>query len=192
MTFLVAILCGLLGGAVSTRRELNVERPRLVGVLWVVVGAQAVVVLLPSSLQDGAVWAAVLATNAGIGAFLVANAARPGALRTPFALALTGWALNLTVIVLNHGMPVSSHAIGGRQLGDAVGPRTGFLFEHVQADAHTRLAWLGDVIPLHIGPTVSAISIGDVLISAAVALGVAAAVRSRRALHSRPPVPAEA
>jgi hypothetical protein len=181
MTFVVAIVCGLVGGAVPTRRPLRVERPRLVAVLWFAVIAQLVIVLLPASSREAVSWPVVLGTNACIGTFLVANALRVSAVRVPFALAATGWALNILVVVLNHGMPVSSHAIGGRSLEQAIGPRSGFVFDRVPATADTTLRWLGDVIPVRIGPTLSAVSPGDVLLLVAVALGVATAVRARRA-----------
>ena len=180
MTFVVAILCGLVGGAVPAKRSLRVERPRLVAVVWIAVVAQLAIVLLPSATRDLVSWPVVLVTNACIGAFLVANAIRVTAVRVPYALAAVGWAMNLLVVIANHGMPVSTHAIGGRSLDQAFGPRSGFLFERVPATAETTLRWLGDVIPVHIGPTLSVISPGDVLLLVAVTLGVAVAMRARR------------
>lgn len=188
MTFVAAILFGLVGGvAVPARRPLRVERPRLVAIVWLAVVAQLAIVVLPAAACGAVSWPVVLLTNACIGAFLVANAVRVSAVRVPFVLAASGWALNFLVVVANHGMPVSSHAIGGRSLDQAIGPRSGFLFERVPATADTTLRWLGDVIPIRIGPTLTAISPGDVLLLVAVALGVATAVRARGAAPARRP-----
>ncbi len=86
-----------------------------------------------------------------IAAFLFVNRRRAG-----FPIVLIGVLLNVGVIAANGGMPVSAHAAA--QVDEHNGVPSSDL-RHVDADAGTRLSFLGDVIPL--GDKV--MSIGDLL-----------------------------
>jgi hypothetical protein len=90
--------------------------------------------------------------------FAIANVRLPG-----FALVLLGLCLNVTVITLNHGMPVSAAALRASNqeatLPDLQENRDGA--KHVLADEHTTLRFLGDVIPVG-APLDQVVSAGDV------------------------------
>jgi hypothetical protein len=88
-------------------------------------------------------------------AFVVANIRVAG-----FAFILIGIVLNFTVIALNHGMPVTRHALvaSGQQETLTLLVEEGGAKHHLAAD--DRLLFLGDVIP--IAPIHQAVSVGDV------------------------------
>jgi len=88
-------------------------------------------------------------------AFVVANIRVAG-----FAFILIGILLNFTVIALNHGMPVTRHALvaSGQQETLTLLVEEGGAKHHLAAD--DRLLFLGDVIP--IAPIHQAVSVGDV------------------------------
>jgi len=78
-----------------------------------------------------------------------------------------GVALNATVMALNAGMPVSRSALASAGLSRTMDPARGDLYKHVAMSSHTRLAVLGDTMPVHFLRTV--ISPGDVLMLAGIA-----------------------
>lgn len=93
-----------------------------------------------------------------------------------------GLLLNLAVIAANGGMPVTASAIAAAkalQVASVHIPITDFV--HVFATAVTRLPWLADVIPLP-GPTWirSAVSPGDCMLFAGIAVFLACAARESR------------
>lgn len=104
-----------------------------------------------------------------------------------FGLILLGLTLNLTVIGLNRGMPVSEAAL--REVGaaeDIPGLRQAARGEkHHLAGEDDYLTFLGDTIPVR-SPFDSVVSPGDVLMygGGAVYLGAAMLGRSRRARES--------
>jgi hypothetical protein len=76
-------------------------------------------------------------------------------------LMAVGVSLNLLVIALNRGMPVSALALTS-PAGDGI---------HIAIDDTTRLAWLGDVILWPLPPPLRAfVSLGDLFLTAGVAL----------------------
>ncbi len=89
--------------------------------------------------RTGAVWILVL-SNLAIAGFILANARLPGML-----LAGLGLAMNLTVIVANGAMPVSTKAASTSGLSP---PPEGSAFKHEQMDSETIVPWLGDVVPV--------------------------------------------
>ncbi|MEY2459846.1 MAG: hypothetical protein QOG30_1676 [Acidimicrobiaceae bacterium] len=88
-----------------------------------------------------------------------------------------GAGANALVVVANGGMPVDSDALAtvGRAHLDVA---QGFLYKHVPLDSGSRLSLLADRIPIPIQRNV--ISIGDVVMAAAIALWVADAVAGWR------------
>lgn len=94
--------------------------------------------------------------------------------RTGLALGGLGVLLNLAVISLNSGMPVSAEAasLAGGSAGELV-----FDSKHVALDADSRLAFLADVIPVR--PFRQVLSIGDVFLAVGLGLFVEAELRTR-------------
>jgi hypothetical protein len=90
------------------------------------------------------------------GAFVVSNLSIPG-----MPVMALGGALNLAAIAFNGGvMPASRWAVArsGLTLGQG--------FANSAPVAHPHLLWLGDVIPVPVGPLANVLSIGDLLIFA--------------------------
>jgi hypothetical protein len=96
---------------------------------------------------------------------------------TGFPVVLVGILLNFTVIALNHGMPVSGHALVASDQGRFMYDLTHDPYpKHHLATAEDRLRFLGDVIPLP-SPIEQAVSIGDIVTYTGVAIVVIAAMR---------------
>lgn len=154
-----------LGGRIRNLADLGLRAPALVALaLLLQVGAGAV----PEARRS----AVVAASYALVAVWLAANALRrPIHLGVALALLAAGWALNLSAMAANGGMPVSLPA--ARQIGARpdVDVTEGKLFKHVAADQDTRLAWLGDVIAVR--PLRSVISVGDIAMFAGIVLAVA-------------------
>ncbi len=97
---------------------------------------------------------------------------------TGFPVVLVGILLNFTVIGLNHGMPVSGHALvasdQGRFLYDLT--HDPYPKHHLATDEDT-LRFLGDVIPLP-SPIAQAVSIGDVFTYGGVAIVIVTSMRT--------------
>ena len=97
-----------------------------------------------------------------------------------FALILAGMSMNFLVIGLNHGMPVTQHALVASGQQDTLADLTGGGgAKHHLAGPHDRLLFLADVTPLAppIGQIVSA---GDILAYGGVGYVVVAAMRRDR------------
>ena len=155
-----------------------------------VVGFAVALQVLLGWTPAGSRFALVLVSYALIGAWLAVNALVPArghgapALRLALGVVAAGWALNVVVMALNGGMPVSRHAL------DAVGGagtdvEAGHLWKHVEADAGTRLPWLGDSIAVPFAPFRGVISAGDVAMLTGVGLAVVAAMPPRPRRHPR-------
>jgi len=93
-------------------------------------------------------------------AFVALNVRFPGTI-----LMGAGLLLNLTVILANNGMPVSARA--AREAGIHSLPRLQTEAKHHLMGRRTRLAFLGDVIPL---PLVGVVSAGDIVLGAGICL----------------------
>lgn len=98
--------------------------------------------------------------------------------RAGLALAGLGVLLNLAVIGLNGGMPVSAEAAS---LAGGSGGELAFGAKHVPLDADSRLAFLADVIPVR--PFRQVISIGDVLLAVGLGVFVESELRTRHWLR---------
>jgi hypothetical protein len=94
----------------------------------------------PPWLSDRMALALLLWSNLALLVFIVLNRRLPGTM-----LMAVGLALNVLVIAANQAMPVSVAAARVAQVGHTPGAAN---LEHEVAGVDTRLAWLGDVIPL--------------------------------------------
>jgi len=100
---------------------------------------------------------ALLASFACLIAFAVANTRQPG-----FVLIYVGLALNLTVIAINQGMPVTRSAlVSSGQRETLTELRKEPSAKHHLANERDSLLFLADVIPVP-PPVAQAISIGDI------------------------------
>lgn len=181
---LILLVLGLVaglarGGKLENVTRVHFRRPWLVFVgLAFQVGAEVAALFLPG-FREGGRGLAVLALSYGLLiAFVVMNRALPGAL-----LIAAGLSLNLLVIVLNGGMPVSLRA--ARAAGfDASGYLASAVKHRVQGPG-TLLPFLGDVIPLPLIQKV--VSVGDIVLGAGIFVLVKRLVeyRPRRAAAPR-------
>ena len=179
----VALALGRLrGGSLERLGSVPLRLRRLV--------VAALVTQLVGTLVGGPFHPIGLAVSAGcVVAFLSLNRGIRGT-----GLVALGLLANALVVGLNGAMPVSADAaaragIGTQNLLTGADPR------HELADETTRLAWLGDRIPVPLPLRPEVVSLGDVLVAAGlgqlVALGMTGAGgtpqgRSRRAV---PPLP---
>jgi hypothetical protein len=155
-TLPVAVLVGyVLGGRL---RGLATASLRWPAVAVAGVGLQFV----PADGTPG--YIALLASFACLIAFAVANTRQPG-----FVLIYVGLALNLAVIAINQGMPVTRSALTASGQRDTLAElRKEPSSKHHLATARDSLVFLADVIPVP-PPVAQAISVGDI----AAHLGVA-------------------
>jgi uncharacterized protein DUF5317 len=156
-----ALGLGIVGGLAFGGR---VSHLRTFHLAWLPLLAIAVAIRLLAPLAGGSAVVAYVVAFAAIAAVAVRNRAIAG---TP--LIATGAALNLVVVALNGGMPVSVEAA---QVAGAVMPTDPL---HLTSTAGAALGLLGDIIPL--APLHAVYSIGDVLIALG---GAALAFRSVR------------
>jgi hypothetical protein len=130
--------------------------------------------------RSGSAQPAVLVSHVVVAVWLVANAiSQTGWRRVGIGLALTGWLLNLAVMLPNGGMPVSMDAVASIQGADhGVDPTDGYLAKHVPLDDDTVLPGLADIHPL---PRLRLIySVGDVVLAGGLVLTFVASVGSIR------------
>lgn len=100
----------------------------------------------------------LIASNVAVAAFLMLNRHLPG-----MWLAAAGMTMNVVVITLNGGMPVSLEAA---EIAGGGSRPTDLGFKHEVLGPDTMLPWLGDVIPLP--GLYILISVGDVVLGAAI------------------------
>lgn len=178
----IAIAIGLgrvLGGRVRNLEAIRIsELPAAIAAFGLMV--LALLVPLPG-------WGRGLVLVTGYGcafAVLVVNLrSTGGAVRAGIGAILGGWTLNVAVMSLNGGMPLSMRAYGASGQTAAPTPGEGGFFKIVLADDSTLLRHLGDVIPV---PGVGqVVSIGDVFLYMGFILTVVAAMRARPAASPR-------
>jgi hypothetical protein len=175
---LIGPLIGLAFGWLLGGRLANLVKVRLraLWLLWLAAGVQAAqyyIRPLRTILQDR-LGISMLAIVFAIVAVWLAVNLRPGppVLRFAVAIILAGAALNATAIAMNGRMPYSVAA--ARTAGLPAGSANP---KNAPADANTRLAFIGDVIP--VAPLGKIVSPGDLLIILGAAATVAAAMRRR-------------
>jgi len=175
---LAPVLVGMLIGYATGGRLANLVAVRLRGLwlLWLAAAVQAAQYYLPPvrRLVQDDLGIPMLAVVFGLVLGWVArNLLRwPRVLQLAAALVVLGAVGNGLAIAANGRMPYAPKAAVQAQLPATVaGPK------NQPADQSTRLAVLGDVIPLP--PVRKVLSIGDLLIAAGVSAAVAMALRGR-------------
>ena len=159
------IALGLIAGLATggSLRTLAHTRFRRIEVLIAGFVLQLAVTFLPwRPFEDEGFWLILIASGAAA-LFMFFNRNLAG-----MTLAAIGLSLNVLVIALNHGMPVSIRAIeiAGAPTFEAEG-------EHTALGPDTKLPWLTDVIPIPVAGSV--LSVGDLFL----ALGLARLVYGR-------------
>ncbi len=173
MSLLLVVLLGALGlgwALGGSLDRLGSLRLRLVLLVLLAVAAQVLGGLVGGvAYPVGLVLSAVLAT-----VFLAVNRRLPG-----IGLVALGIASNALVVCLNGAMPVSAAA--AERLGvDLVVLAGSQDPRHEPADAATRLAVLGDVVPVRLPVRPEVVSVGDVLLAAGVGRLVLLGMRASR------------
>ena len=172
LTFVAAIAIGLLTG--GRLRRLSAVRFRWPYLALVGIALQFFPV---GGWEENAL---VLLSFAALSIFVVANIHQPG-----FVLVLVGLALNLLVIGVNQGMPVSHQALmdsGQEDLIDDLVQSGGA--KHHLATEQDSLRFLGDVIAIP-PPVSQAASIGDLLMYAGAGWFIVTWMRRRGGRPSR-------
>lgn len=158
---LVALLVGVVAATIAVIRGGSLKSLAETRFHWVPLLYAALIVQIafefwsPSWMHGTFAFALLMATTAGIAAFLFANRSLPG-----LAIAGAGLALNLLVIGVNGAMPVSAAAArdaGVKANLDDIG------FKHEKMGPDTRLRFLGDVIPIPNSQQV--FSVGDIVLA---------------------------
>jgi hypothetical protein len=185
----VVVVLGALAGWLAPRRgdaaptiTVTPAVPRLLGAA---LALQVALRLLPDDQRNrfGASFVGISALLVAAALGLVALPRSP--LRPVAVLALVGGGLNAAVMLANGGMPVSVEAAEQAGLVPTALGDDDPTARHVELDDDTRLPFLADVVPLHVGPERAVFSAGDVVLLAAVAgAGFAFARHSRRSRHS--------
>ena len=161
LLIVLGLALGLATG--GSLRNLAQTRFRRIEILLAGFALQLAVTFLPwKPFEDEGFWL-ILIASAAAAAFMFFNRHLPGML-----IAAIGLALNVLVIALNGGMPVSVRAIeiAGAPPFEGEG-------EHVTLGPDTKLPWLTDVVPIPVAGSV--LSPGDLLL----ALGLARLVQGR-------------
>jgi len=178
LTFVGAIIVGLLAG--GRLRGLSTVRLR-----WPYLALVGIVLqLLP--IGGWAENALVMLSFALLCVFAVLNIRQPG-----FVLVLIGLSLNLLVISVNQGMPVSDWALVKSDQQDTLT----YLIHHGGAKHHLAtsdddLRFLGDVIPIP-SPVSQAASVGDLTMYAGAAWFIVSWMRRPAEAVSEDPVAPE-
>lgn len=164
---MLAILLGLVtGGRISalSRIKLHFETLLLLSLL-----AQLLLpVLVPQGVLKDSIAVFLLwgVPSLGLLVALLANWRQPG-----LVIAVVGVTLNLVVVLLNHGMPVSVEAGAAVAFNvDSMQTALTHSWLHVPADASSMFLVLGDVLPIP-GPSWhrGMASLGDIMLAAGVA-----------------------
>jgi hypothetical protein len=164
-----ALLAGARGGTLDA---LAATRFRWSGLVFEGLLIQIIFgIWTPAGLdRTGALWILIL-SNIAIAGFILANARLPGML-----LAGLGLVMNLTVIVANGAMPVSTSAASSSGISP---PQEASAFKHEQMDSDSVVPWLGDVVPVPVLHEVW--SVGDFVL----ALGIARLIYARMLTQRR-------
>jgi hypothetical protein len=120
----------------------------------------------------------LLIAMTGVLVFLIVNilTSEHREIRAGLLIIAVGWALNFTVIALNRGMPLSRWAYARSGQAEVITAGKGGFYRAVVAGPHTKLRFLGDVIPVRLFHQV--VSIGDICLVLGIAFVIAAAMRT--------------
>jgi hypothetical protein len=178
---LIVLVTGLAAGFLARGSLRNFER---VHVWWwgvALAGLALQIVPLHRWVDDDVATGALLASYALLIAFVWVNRRLPAA-----RLMLVGLALNVVVIGLNGGMPVSADAARVSGAGEGTLPTAIDDGKHHLMRPSDVLTPLADVIGLP-PPLATVLSIGDVLLYAGVVVFCVVVMRGRFAENRRPP-----
>jgi hypothetical protein len=125
--------------------------------LVVALGLEITLGALPTGLRHVVAPLAALA----VAAWCAANFTGGRVRQLGQVLLTLGVVLNLLVMSVNDGMPVSRAALGAAGLPPAMDIARGDLYKHTAITAHTHLAFLGDIVPIRLAHTV--MSVGDLV-----------------------------
>ena len=173
------LVAGYAGG--GRLRALWALRLRALPLVGAAVAAQLALPAAPAGLR----YPVLAGSYALVGAWLWANLTRRAAMvRLALGLLAAGWLLNLAPIAANGTMPVSQRAL--ERVNEPLAERlaSGELAKHTVAGPGTRLATLGDVIP--VAPMRTVVSLGDVVMGVGILLTVAAGMASARTTGAHP------
>jgi hypothetical protein len=170
MVLVITVLAAaVIAGWVAGGRLRNLGHVRLRGVPLVFAAVGLQLALAALSLLDGPATLLsrplLAASHVALLAFIAWNRLLPG-----MALVLVGFALNAAVIIPNGAMPVSESAY--RTAGGVETIEPG---KHRLLDDDDHLPWLADVIPIR--PLGTVVSVGDIVLSAGVAVLVPSLMR---------------
>jgi hypothetical protein len=175
LTLPIGVLAGLLlGGRIGRLGSLPIRAP-LLAALGIALQ------FVPATGTVGAIL--LVASFVSLCAFAIRNLKVPG-----FPLILLGLVLNLTVIAVNNGMPVTRHAlVRSGQKSTLHDLRTSGGSKHHLATSEDRLMPLADVMALP-PPVGQAISVGDIATHAGIVWLI---VWGMLHVPAPPPAPAE-
>ena len=171
-----AVVAGLVSGG-------RMERLATLKIRWAPLALLGLALQYFSPSRGTWPYALLMLSFALLAAFAIANVKVAG-----FALILAGITMNFLVIAINHGMPVTEHALvasGQQDTYEELVLRGGQ--KHHLAGPDERLLFLGDVTPIP-PPVHQVVSAGDVVAYAGVAWVVIAAMRRRDTTPVRDPV----
>ncbi|HEX2850321.1 MAG TPA: DUF5317 family protein [Acidimicrobiales bacterium] len=181
----VAVVGGVLVGVATGGRLANLgEAPfRIWPALAVGVGLQ----IAANAMRGGTGLALVLASYVLLLVFAAANLARVG-----MGLVLVGIAMNVVAIAVNGGMPVRGEAIVAAGIASRREiPTIEFGSKRHLETPDDRLTFLGDIIPIGLGPG-EVLSFGDLVMAVGIADVIVHLMRQRPRLAFSPPATASA
>ncbi len=164
IVMVAAVIIGCTGGWAmgGSFARLASFRSRAWPLLLIAVGVEASLGATPAPLRP------VLAVAACVtaAAWCAINAAQARRAAIGHVLIGLGISLNVVVMALNQGMPVSASALARAGLGRTMDVARGHLYKHTAMTGHTRFRALGDIVPFRLVRTV--LSPGDLLMLAGI------------------------
>jgi hypothetical protein len=179
LPILIGLVAGWLrGGQAGRLKELRLRHLWIVWIAVLVQACQYYVPWLRRAVEDDLGIPMLLLIYASVGLWLAINLpGHSGAARAAITILIIGGAMNGLVILANGRMPFSVKAAQQARVPEAK-IAAADLPKNTQASVDTRLAWLGDVLPVR--PIRKVISAGDVAIMWGIALLVIAGMEPRR------------
>ena len=163
----IALICGVVVGVATGGRVRNLGRLRYRA--WPVLIAAAGTQVLLGDLPGPGRWGLAVIDCGAVVAWSWLNRTS-GRWMSGLDLFGLGVVLNALVMAANRGMPVSRAGLASAGLSPKMDVARGHLYKHVIMTAHTRIRFLGDVIPL--APLRTVMSAGDVLMLAGIVITI--------------------
>lgn len=177
----VPLAAGVLAGYALGGRLSGLARNRIraAWLLWLAAGLQFVHFEWESarSAVESRVHVSLMVPIFGlVGVWVLANLPRRTlAFQIAGGVILLGGAMNAAVILANGRMPFAESAVHAAQLSTDQREQARRSPKHVATGEHTRLRWLGDIIP--VAPIGKVVSFGDIVLLAGMAGLVTAGMR---------------